>query len=344
MGDGEAAAELRGDLMSFALWMLLHLVLAAAGTWLARGYALRRQLLDQPGERRSHRVATPRGGGVAIVATVLAGMAWLGWREPGQAGVFAWVAAGLVVVAAVGWIDDHRPLSPWWRLLAQAVAGGLLVVAMTQSGAALWICLLAWVLVLGLSNAWNFMDGIDGMAASQALVVAGGFGLLLTGSGAWTWLAAGVVAAILGFLPFNFPRARIFLGDVGSGALGYLVAVLLVVTVMHRPGAWPVVLLPLAAFLVDTCFTLLSRMLRGEKWWAPHVQHAYQEWARVHGSHAGVTLAYVLFSLAAVLLMLGALRWSPPAPAWMSAVVYAIAACVWISQKRDRRLSKETGQ
>jgi len=168
--------------------------------------------------------------------------------------------------------------------------------------------------------------------------------LLLTGSGAWTWLAAGVVAAILGFLPFNFPRARIFLGDVGSAALGYLVAVLLVVTVMHRPDVWPVVLLPLAAFLVDTSFTLLSRMLRGEKWWAPHVQHAYQEWARVHGSHAGVTLAYALFSLAAVLLMLGALRWSPPAPAWMSAVVYASAACLWISQKRDRRLSKETGQ
>src|SRR5690606_10377116 len=96
--------------------MLGVFAIALAGTWLARRYALRRGLLDEPGERRSHASATPRGGGISIVVAMFAVLAWLAWREPGQVAVPAAIGAGLALVAGIGWADDHRPLSPALRL------------------------------------------------------------------------------------------------------------------------------------------------------------------------------------------------------------------------------------
>lgn len=117
-------------------------------------------------------------------------------------------------------------------------------------------------------------------------------------------LAVALAAACAGFLPFNFPRARIFLGDVGSGALGYLLAVLLATGFTSRGYAdWPLLLLPLLAMLADSGFTLLGRIHRGERWWDAHTAHAYQCWSR-HGGHARVTLAYGLWTLAAIGVML----------------------------------------
>ncbi|HYM86296.1 MAG TPA: lipopolysaccharide biosynthesis protein, partial [Pseudoxanthomonas sp.] len=109
--------------------MLLSFLLAAVGTWLARRYALRFQLLDQPGERRSHAVATPRGGGISIVACMLLGIAWAGFHQPQHALLLTCLAAGLLLVAGIGWVDDHRPLSPLLRLMVQALAALLLAYA-----------------------------------------------------------------------------------------------------------------------------------------------------------------------------------------------------------------------
>src|SRR3546814_3920624 len=119
------------------------------------------------------------------------------------------------------------------------------------------------------------MDGIDGIAALQALVVAGG-GALLAGDPASRWMALALAAACLGFLPLNLPRARIFLGDVGSGALGYALALVIVLAAVgggeaSSPAAWMLLLLPPSAFLVDAALTLAARIFRGERWWTPHV-------------------------------------------------------------------------
>jgi len=321
-------------------WMLLHLVLAAMGTWLARGYALRRSLIDLPGERRSHSIATPRGGGIAIVAAMLIGCVLLVWQWPGEQQLLVCFAVGLALVAAVGWIDDHRPLSPWSRLVVQALAACVLAWGVYSSNG-LWLhALLAFALVMVLVNVWNFMDGIDGLAASQAALVAGGLALVL-GPSLWGWIAMALAAAVCGFLPFNFPKARIFLGDVGSGALGYMLAALVVAGVTSRPAAWPLLMLPLAAFLVDASFTLLTRILRRERWWTPHIQHAYQRWARRQGRHVGVTLAYALFSLTALLLMLCALRWRPSGAIWICLAWYAIASWAWLIPLKDDGVNKE---
>ncbi|HVI60224.1 MAG TPA: lipopolysaccharide biosynthesis protein [Luteimonas sp.] len=280
------------------------LAASLAGTIAARRYALRRDLLDHPGERRSHVVATPRGGGIGIVVAMLGAMALLAYREPGQALVMALAAAGLLLVAGIGWLDDHRPLPPWPRLAVHAVAACLLAAIAYRAGGSGLAALLAFVLAMVLVNIWNFMDGIDGIAALQALVVACGYAALAPDP-ASRWIALALAAACLGFLPMNMPRARIFLGDVGSGALGYTLA-LAMALLAGREGegvaAWGLLLLPPAAFLVDAALTLLSRIVRGERWWTPHVGHAYQRWARAADSHLPVTLAYAAWAVAGSVL------------------------------------------
>lgn len=314
--------------------MLLHLVLAASGTWLARRYALKKQLLDQPGQRRSHAVATPRGGGIAIVATVLPAIVWLALPGGPESFLLKCFAAGLVLVAGIGWVDDHRSLPAWPRLLVQALAAFLLAWGVHRSTPGLLVPVLAFVLAMALVNVWNFMDGIDGLAGSQAAIVALAMALLLAG-GVWGWVAAGLVAALAGFLPFNFPRARIFLGDVGSGALGFLLAGLLAAALESGRVAWPLLLLPVSAFLVDAGFTLGMRILRKERWWTPHVQHTYQKWAGRNLSHVRVTLAYAGFSLVAVLLVLVARNWTDYGSAGICLVWFLGAGFLWARMRRD---------
>ncbi|MDR1075666.1 MAG: lipopolysaccharide biosynthesis protein [Xanthomonadaceae bacterium] len=283
--------------MRWLPWALLHLFVAVLGTWAARRYALRRNLFDQPGERRSHTVATPRGGGIGIVVALLAGSVYWVSHAPDSTGAVAGFAVGLLMVAMIGWVDDHRPLSPWLRLMVHIVASAILgwtVYRATDQ----WLCgAIAFFASVALINIWNFMDGINGLAASQAALAA--LGVLLL-SAHVDWLALGLLAACLGFLPFNFPKARIFMGDVGSGALGYCIAAMLAHAGGHERGIeWALLALPISAFMVDACMTLGLRMLKRERWWAPHTQHVYQHWVKHGRGHTFVTFAYAVFSLCA---------------------------------------------
>src|SRR5690606_35962360 len=233
-----------------ALWLLTGLALGWAGTWLARGYALRLQLIDQPGERRSHRDATPRGGGIAIVLVLLVAMAVLAARAPARIPELALAAAGLVLVAGIGWIDDHRPLPATLRLGVHVLAAGLLCTGLLLAGAGPLDVAAAFVAAVVLTNVWNFMDGINGIAASQAVLVATAYALFAA-QGPVFWLGLALAAGASGFLPFNFPRARIFMGDVGSGALGYALAALLALSSLHAdPGVRILLLFPLLPFLL----------------------------------------------------------------------------------------------
>lgn len=328
---------------AFWSWMLLHFAVAVAGTWLAIRYALRRNLLDQPGERRSHAMPTPRGGGIAIVVAMLLGIAWLAVRQPGHAWPLASCALGLILVAGIGWVDDHGALPAWPRLLVQALAASLVAWAAYRTTAVVLDAFFAFTLIMVMVNVWNFMDGIDGLAASQAALAAAGLALV-PGTGPWAWLGAGLFAATAGFLPFNFPKARVFLGDVGSGALGYLLALLVLAAFTGHRSQWPLLLLPVSVFLIDAGFTLAMRMLRGERWWEPHVQHVYQAWSRRLGSHVPVTMAYAVSSLFAVTLMLFALRWPQPLLNWVCGAWYGMLVFAWARLRRDVRLSKEAGR
>ena len=291
--------------------------LALAGAW--RYQALRRQWVDLPGERRLHALPTPRGGGVAIAAVLLAATPGLG-----EGGVL--VALGLLVTAGVGLIDDLRPLPALPKLGLQAVGALPLALAWPLAPDALGTfaaIAAAWAVVMVLVNFWNFIDGSNGMAASQALLVGAAVVALAGVASPAGWLGLAMVAGCLGFLPFNVPVARLFLGDAGSFTLGYGVAALLLMGQALAEGPAWYLLLPPSAVLADAGLTLLARLRRREKVWLAHREHVYQR-AVLHGwSHLRVALAYAGWGAAAT-----AVAWAiAGAPAIMQGgVVFAMAA------------------
>lgn len=323
------------------LWCALFAAIAASGTWAARVYALRRRMIDEPGERRSHVTATPRGGGIAIVIAMLVAIIAVALRQPREIVLLVCAGFGLLLVAGIGWIDDHRPLSPWSRLAVHIVASGWLMAGFYLSGSSTEVSLLVFMLSLVLVNIWNFMDGIDGLASTQAILAASALSWLswLAGAAAAVHLGLAFIAAVFGFLPFNFPRSRIFLGDVGSGTLGFMLALLAGWALDGlRPAAWPLLLLPFGAFLLDAGLTLASRMLRGDRWWTPHVEHAYQRWARHAGGHVRVTAGYAVWTAVGCAAMVW-LSGGDGRGIAMSAVLWVVFGCGlwrWLRGRYDR--------
>ena len=248
----------------------------------------RREILDRPNERSSHRVATPRGGGIAVTGSVL--LAWIVLVLTGSAlSRVLGIVLGAAFLAVVSWIDDLRGLSPLVRLLVQvgAVIIGLAVLPEQHSLSQLALSGLVWVWWI---NLFNFMDGIDGLAGSEAAAL--GAGLLLfasVGSGAdpaLRELAAALTGAAIGFLAWNWSPARIFLGDVGSVPLGYVLGFLLLDLAVR--GYWRIALILPLYFLADATITLARRLLRGERVWQAHREHFYQRAVRRGLGHAAV--------------------------------------------------------
>jgi UDP-N-acetylmuramyl pentapeptide phosphotransferase/UDP-N-acetylglucosamine-1-phosphate transferase len=315
-------------------WAALFAAIGAAGTWAARRYALHRNLIDAPGERRSHRVATPRGAGIAIAIALLIAIAALILRLPREIVLLVCAGMGLLLVAGIGWYDDHRPLSPWSRLSVHALASAWAAFGFYLSGSVPLVALAVFVLSLVLINIWNFMDGIDGLAASQATLVAAAFAVW-AGSVLSIHLGLALIGSLLGFLPFNFPKARIFLGDVGSGTLGFGVALLAGLALDAAPVAvWPLALLPLSAFLIDAGYTLGARVLGGERWWTPHVSHVYQRWARHAGRHAPVTAGFALWTLMACGLMAWLARGDGTGIAMAVTGCWVVGSVLWLALRR----------
>jgi UDP-N-acetylmuramyl pentapeptide phosphotransferase/UDP-N-acetylglucosamine-1-phosphate transferase len=316
-------------------WGFLYFGIGLAGTWLARRYAMQRNLFDHPGARRSHLVATPRGGGLSIVVALLMAAIALAVRDPQQRTLLVAFAVGLTLVAGIGMLDDHHPLSPWLRLVVHASAALLLALAIDHVFADMRLAAIAFVAALVLTNVWNFMDGINGLAATQALLLVAVIACIA--DGAWSLLAIALAAASLGFLPYNFPTARIFLGDVGSGAMGFAIAALGVTALDPIDASSWLLMLPLSAFLLDAGLTLLRRMLRGERWWAPHTQHAYQVLARRAG-HTAVTVAYGFWTLLGWAIMLG-LREAPPNFMLSIGIAWYISGAFlwWLLQRLETR-------
>lgn len=292
----------RVDAATLVLAFALAALMAGVGTGLVRRYALSRSLLDRPNHRSSHVVPTPRGGGLAVAVTslgliALAMAAGLVSMRPGGA-----LLGGGIIVAAVGWIDDHRGLGAPVRAVAHLLAatwsvgwlGGVPSVTLGTTRLELgWSgSLLAIVGTVWLINAYNFMDGIDGIAGVTG-VIAGMFGslLLMRVDPAIALVSAIVAGSCAGFLKWNWPPARIFLGDIGSGLLGFLFATCAIGAESRGgPGVVPWLLL-LGVFVVDATVTLLRRVLRSERWYEAHRSHAYQRLIQAGWSHRAVTCA-----------------------------------------------------
>lgn len=278
-------------------------------TWCLRRYALARNVLDVPNVRSSHKAPVPRGGGMAIVISCSLAMlvlATLGWLAPSH--LWAMLGAG-GLVALVGFLDDHRPVAARWRLLAHFIAaawglfwlGGLPELSVFGEhvelgwlGVPLGALYLVWLL-----NLYNFMDGIDGIAAVEAVSVCSAGALFYAFLGAWYLALLPMVLALscVGFLIWNFPPARIFMGDAGSGYLGILLGLLSLQAAMLKPQLFWAWLVMLGVFVVDASLTLLRRILRGESPHQAHRSHAYQFASRKFGAHLPVTLTVALINI-----------------------------------------------
>ncbi len=272
-----------------------------------------RLLVDRPNERSSHAVPTPRGGGVGLVAGTLAGGALVATGiDGGVDGLWA-IAAGAAIAAAAGLADDVRAQGPLVKFGAQflaagvAMAGGVLFdevhvpgIGPVALGALAWPVTLLWF--VGLTNAYNFMDGLDALAGSTGAVAAFYAGLFFAalGLGELSALAFVLAAACLGFLALNLPPARIFMGDVGSQFLGFAFAGLGVLAANAGTDGrlfWLVPIL-LMHVLFDTLFTAGRRLARGENVLAAHRTHLYQRLNQSGASHGRV--AALLASMASL--------------------------------------------
>ncbi|WP_407926476.1 MraY family glycosyltransferase [Aquipseudomonas ullengensis] len=276
-------------------------------TWMLRRYALKRNVMDIPNERSSHNVPTPRGGGVAIVFGFFIGLsALVGFDEFSSNQFFALLGSG-GLVAIVGFCDDHGHIAARWRLFFHFIAAGLAVFCVGELpdvpllGAELgWFrYLLVIFYLVWLLNLYNFMDGIDGLAGVEAATVCISGALLYGMLGDWPAALAPALlgAAAVGFLVWNFPPARIFMGDSGSGFIGMALGVLSLQAGLVAPQLFWAWVILLGVFIVDATFTLCRRILHGHKFYEAHRSHAYQFAARHYGRHLSVTLGVAVINL-----------------------------------------------
>ncbi len=286
------------------------LLFSAVLTGCVRRMAIARGLLDIPNARSSHVAVTPRGGGLSFVLAVSAGSSALALLGRIPSDILWVVLAGGGAIALIGLLDDRRPVPARVRFVVHLGAAAAAVASLGApkvwqlGGGTFHVGWLGSVLetigIVWTVNLFNFMDGIDGIAASEAACIAVGVAVLaLGGSMSHDAALIGVVvgASCAGFLVWNWPPAKIFMGDVGSGYLGYLVGILLIVSIRESPNQlWSGLILG-GVFYVDATVTLIRRALRGERVYEAHRSHAYQQLARRWRSHRRVTLAVVALNL-----------------------------------------------
>ena len=296
---------------------LIAFAFSCLGVAFLRRWAERREILDVPNERSSHTSPTPHVGGLAIVVITLLGWLFYNWTSTDYWPILPYVI-GAVLIAVISWIDDLWTLPTIVRLSVHGVTAGLAILSFgywhttsvphfSQLGIG-WIGLpITFLWIVGLTNAYNFMDGVDGIAGLQAVVV--GFGWALLGwFGDQPHLSAMgmlIAGASLGFLVHNWPPASVFMGDVGSAFLGYTFAVLPLMTahVPHGDARLALVgALLLLPFVFDTGFTFLRRALRRENVFSAHRTHLYQRLVIAGQSHRFVTLLYGGMATACVAL------------------------------------------
>ncbi|MGY2961413.1 Fuc2NAc and GlcNAc transferase [Pseudomonas sp. TE36184] len=317
-------------------WLIPGVVLVSFALTVAlRRYALARSIIDVPNARSSHSVPTPRGGGIAIVLAFLLVLPFLTWSQllPLQVLIAIWWAGALVAV--VGFLDDHGHIAARWRLLGHFAAaawalfwlGGLPVILvfgisvdLSWAGGFVAAFYLVWML-----NLYNFMDGIDGIASIEAICACLGACLIywLGGFEGLFWLPLLLAMAVAGFLFWNFPPARIFMGDAGSGFLGLVLGLISIQAAWVSSQLLWAWLILLGVFIVDSTFTLIRRLLRGDKVYEAHRSHAYQFATRRFGKHLTVTLTVAvlnLFWLLPIAMAVALLNWDG---AWGVILAYA---------------------
>lgn len=290
------------------LFMLFFL--SSLLTGLVRHYALSRNVIDVPNHRSSHTIPTPRGGGIAFVGVFLLYLIYFGV----VGSISQWMALGLFIaglsVAVLGFVDDHVHIASKYRLLGHFLASGFALyslggmpsifpIAWQTPELAIFMNLVALFYLVWLLNLYNFMDGINGLAAIEVITVCLSGAMLYGVCGYFSLMILPLVLAVVvsGFLCWNFPVARIFMGDVGSGFVGLMIGLFSIQAAhIHIELFWAWLILS-GVFIVDATLTLFIRIWNGRRLDEAHRSHAYQRLTDMLGSHVKVTLGVLVINV-----------------------------------------------
>jgi Fuc2NAc and GlcNAc transferase len=330
--------------MIFIIFFLVF-CFTAMMTLLVRHFAISKNILDIPNDRSSHEVPTPRGGGLAIVVAFTITVLMMSFMNRLDIHLSHALVGGGLLIAAIGYADDVYRVRTVVRIAVHFIAAIWAVYwldGFPQLSVGAWNfhlhdfgSILAVIAIVWSINLYNFMDGIDGLAGSEGLFIAlaGSMALVFAHHANTAILLYLLAAAIGGFTILNWPPAKIFLGDAGSGFLGYVFAVVAINTVNQHTLPLMFWLIIMALFICDATFTLLYRASQGKKWYAAHREHAYQRLITTGASHKQVTSGLMLFNFLIIFpLALLAIYW-PLDSFWFFCIVVAILFFSWLSIK-----------
>lgn len=291
--------------------LIFQLVVIMAVTYfftvIYRYYALRNNILDLPNARSSHSLATPRGGGCVFV--IVAILSYAIFRSAAFSVADLGLFLGASVVAIVGFWDDRVSVPAKVRLCAHFAAAGCFMTGYIYSGAiagvvdigipVVGVIGLVVVFIVWMTNLFNFMDGIDGLAASQIIFVCTGMAIIYRWSDLFglALLPLVLASSVIGFLIINFPPAKIFMGDAGSGFLGFVCGGLAIQGLIAGSDFFVAWLILCGVFIVDTTLTLVVRILRGDRFYEAHRTHAYQHATQRFKRHSIVTIGVVTINV-----------------------------------------------
>lgn len=292
----------------FILSLFIFFVLAFAMTYFMRAYALKKNIIDNPNERSSHSIPTPRGGGVAVVCNYLLALAVLMYSQQLTLHIGLTLMGAGFVIALLGFLDDHGHINSMLRLAIHFLVaigsvislGGFAEVTIFNGLQLGFIAnIIAVLFLVWLLNLYNFMDGINGIASVEAITTTVSIAILYyvlntSLNSDLLWL---LTACVFGFLLWNFPTAKIFMGDACSGFLGLTLGILALIALKEDLALFCAWIICLGVFVVDATYTLIKRVLSGYKMYDAHRSHSYQILSRKWGSHTPVTLAVAAVNL-----------------------------------------------
>jgi len=296
------------DLQSYSGWIfvgLCTLILSYFSSRQAMKLAQSSGMIAQPGERQSHMVATPTGGGLGLIFSIVVTSACLQIFIPLPEFWWQNMLPGILLLTIVGWRDDRSSVSSLIRLLVHfSVSIWLLGFGRSELAFEdLTYLIIGAVAMVWMMNLYNFMDGSNGMAGFQGLFAGVTMAIFFQIGDQYamalvSWVTA---AACVGFLPLNFPRARVFMGDVASVPLGFIFSCFAIYGVQTGSMGLPVCALIMSVFIVDSTLTLFARVFRGERWYTAHAQHVYQRLIAHGWSHSRVLMSYQAINVGLVL-------------------------------------------
>lgn len=294
--------------MSIFALSIVFFILTLLFTGYMRHYALKKNIIDNPNERSSHSIPTPRGGGVAVVCSYLLALAVLIYSQQLSVHIGLTLIAAGFVVALLGFLDDHGHINSMLRLAIHFLVAIGVVISLSGfaevtvfNGVQLGFIanIIAVLFLVWLLNLYNFMDGINGIASVEAITITVSMAILyfilnISLNSESLWLMA---ACVFGFLLWNFPKAKIFMGDACSGFLGLTLGILALIALKENLALFCAWIICMGVFVVDATYTLVKRVLSGYKMYDAHRSHSYQILARKWGSHTPVTLAVAAINL-----------------------------------------------